>query len=228
MQTFKTKVKAARRLIRQAVNKHKGNLAVACSFGKDSMVLTHLCLSVNPKIKVFSIMTPFKFKETYEYREQMVSKYNMNISEFGHGPLSMPEMFKRKLPIGLWQTDSEKCCMIYKVETFKRAIKELKLTGFIAGIRKDEGKTRTNCKEIENSQGLEKTNAILDFTEVDIWKYMAINNISPHPLYAEGYRSLGCECCSGIVDDSEGERDGRWQDSKRCGGECQIHTAKLK
>jgi len=225
MQTFKTKVKEARQLIRQAVNKHGDKLAVACSFGKDSMVMTHLCQSVSQDIQVFSIMTPFKFKETYEYREQMVEKYAMNIREFGHGPIVN---FNEELPLGLWKTDSEHCCMIYKVEPFKRAVKELELTGLIAGVRKDEGKTRVNCKPIEHNQGLEKYNVILNFTEIDIWKYLAIYHIPPHPLYAEGYRSLGCKPCTGIVDDSKGERDGRWQNSKRCGGECQIHTAKLK
>lgn len=214
-------------LIARAVKKHP-NLAVACSFGKDSMVLTHLCLSVKPDIQVFSVMTPFKFKETYAYREDMIKKYNLNIKEFGHGPMKPDEMVRQGLPIGLWSTDSEKCCEMYKVEPFRRAVKELKLTGLIAGIRKDEGETRKNCKYVETKQGLEKFNAILDFTEMDIWRYLAINHIPPHPLYERGYRSLGCECCSAIVDDSDGERSGRWKDSKRCGGECQIHTSKLK
>jgi phosphoadenosine phosphosulfate reductase len=132
------------------------------------------------------------------------------------------------LPYKLWETDSLRCCEIYKVQPMRNAIKDLELDAIISGIRKDEGETRKDCKEIENKQGLTKYNPILHFTEMDIWKYLAVNQIPPHPWYAKGYRSLGCEPCMALVDDSRPERSGRWKGTKRCGGECQIHYAKLK
>ena len=76
--------------------------------------------------------------------------------------------------------------------------------------------------------GLVKINPILDFTELDVWRYLAINDIPAHPKYAEGYRSLGCEPCSHKEDDeTEPERAGRWMGTSKCGGECGIHTQQL-
>lgn len=229
MKTIKTKILRAKELIRQAIKEHGDNVGIACSFGKDSMTLVHLAISIKPDIKIFTILTPFKFKQTYEYAKDMISRYGLNVTNYGFDhQMTAEELRNMKLPYGLWQTDSEECCMIYKVLPMKEAIKDMKLTALIAGVRKDEGKTRVNCQEVETKQGIMKYNAILEFTELDIWKYLALNRVPPHPLYAEGYRSLGCCPCSGLCDDCKGERDGRWAGTGRQGGECQIHTTKLK
>jgi len=39
-------------LIKQAIERHGEHIAVANSFGKDSMLVTHMSLSVNPNIKI--------------------------------------------------------------------------------------------------------------------------------------------------------------------------------
>jgi len=113
------------------------------------------------------------------------------------------------------------------VEMTKKAVKDYNV--WFAGLRRDEGRTRTNYDYVEEKNGLIKVNPILDFTEKDIWKYLAINRIPPNPLYREGYRSLGCAPCSKVEqDENETERAGRWQGTSKCGGECGIHTQPLK
>lgn len=57
------KIKHARRIIKQAVDRYE-KIVVACSFGKDSMAVVHLAREVDPKIPVFSVLTPYKPKET--------------------------------------------------------------------------------------------------------------------------------------------------------------------
>ena len=126
----------------------------------------------------------------------------------------------------LYLTDPDLCCSLLKVEPTKEAVKNL--DAWISGLRKDEGYTRTDFKEVEENKGLFKINPILDWTELDVWRYLAISNVLVNPLYAQGYRSLGCAPCSRIVEDSDPERAGRWQDTSKCGGECGIHTKPLK
>jgi len=48
------KIRRAKDLIEYAVNNYP-RVAVACSFGKDSMVTVHLAREVDPNIKVFSV-----------------------------------------------------------------------------------------------------------------------------------------------------------------------------
>ncbi|MEK9148938.1 MAG: phosphoadenosine phosphosulfate reductase family protein, partial [Candidatus Desantisbacteria bacterium] len=72
-----------------------------------------------------------------------------------------------------------------------------------------------------------KLNPILIWKEREVWQYLALNNVQVNPLYAEGYRSLGCEPCTKITHE-EDERAGRWVGTSKCGGECGIHTKPLK
>ena len=124
----------------------------------------------------------------------------------------------------IYQADPDECCRILKVDPTKAAVSEL--DAWITGLRNTEGRTREDYEEVEEKGGLIKINPILTFTETDVWKYMATRGIEAHPWYRLNYRSLGCAPCSNPG--GELERDGRWQDTSKCGGECGIHTQTLK
>jgi phosphoadenosine phosphosulfate reductase len=95
---------------------------------------------------------------------------------------------------------------------------------WVTGLRCTEGRTRTDFREVEERDpGLIKLNPILIWKEREIWQYLALNKVDVNPLYAWGYRSLGCLPCSRITNE-EDERAGRWSGTSKCGGECGIHT----
>ena len=208
------KFEHSKNIIRECLNRYE-KIAVACSFGKDSMVVVHLAISIKPDIPIFTIMTPYKPKETFEYKDKMIKLWNLNITEY---------RAKKDVPHGLWKTLPDECCKILKVEPTKEAVKDL--DAWITGLRSTEGRTRTEYQEWELKGGLMKVNPILYWTEGDVWRYIAIHEIPVHPWYAEGYRSIGCEPCTVIGGDNE--RDGRWAGTSKCGGECGIHTQQLK
>jgi len=227
--TLLEKIENSTAIISEAVAKYP-KIAVACSFGKDSMVVLHLALQVKPTIDVFCTLTPMKPRETFEYKDYMQKLWDLNLTVY----------MSEKSPVkDLWLSDPDKCCEIFKVEPTKRAIANL--DAWITGLRRTEGRTRTDYeafepggealtrmpgKEIPTS--LMKVNPILDWTELDIWRYMAINDIPINPMYRKGYRSLGCEPCTELVKDTETERAGRWIGTSKCGGECGIHTMHKK
>lgn len=215
--TIVGKIKHAKQIIFNAIKRFGNKVEVACSFGKDSMVVVHLAIQIKPDIRIFTIMTPFKPKETFEYKDKMIQHYNLNLIEY---------IATEKVDTNLPKDNPDECCRILKVEPTKRAVKNL--YAWICGLRNTEGRTRKNYKEIEEKNGLTKINPILNWTELDIWRYLAINNIPVHPFYARGYRSLGCEPCTTIISDNALEREGRWIGTSKCGGECGIHTIALK
>ena len=238
------KVKHAKELIAESIKKYP-RIAVACSFGKDSMVTLHLAREVDPKINVFSVMTQFKPGETFEYLKLVNKKWNLgtvvyivaeSIPEILQDDslkvslLSTEEFDKRASQIkaeagrAIYEVNPDECCRLLKVEPTKIAVREL--DAWITGLRNTEGRTRVDYKEIEEKGGLIKINPILTFTETDIWKYMATRGIEAHPWYKKDYRSIGCAPCSNPG--GELERDGRWKDTSKCGGECGIHTQRLK
>lgn len=208
------KVQHSLELIRAAVEAYP-KIAVACSFGKDSMVVLHLALEVRRDISVFTVMTPFKPKATLKFKDEIVKLWNLNIKEYRS---------KEHVPWGLHLTDPDECCRILKVEPTKEAVKNLDC--WITGLRNTEGRTRGNYQETEKKGSLVKLNPILTWTEAEVWSYLATRQIPVNPLYAKGFRSLGCLPCShlgGVL-----ERDGRWKGTSKCGGECGIHTLKLR
>lgn len=215
---FKQKVDRSLTLIKEAYDKYGDELVVANSLGKDSVCVWDLVKKVNSKIRGFIVTTRFKPKETIRFMVEEVARY--------------PELkvFKNdaQIPDKLYETDPDKCCDILKVEPIRRAIKEMKVECWVTGLRCTEGRTRTDFKEVEErDKGLVKLNPILIWKEREVWQYLAIYGVKVNLLYAEGYRSLGCEPCTKITNE-DNERAGRWLGTSKCGGECGIHTRPLK
>lgn len=238
------KVEHAKQLIETAISDYK-RIAVACSFGKDSMVTVHIAREVDPNIKVFSIMTQYKPKDTLVYLTKMNRKMELNVTVFMVADVVPEELIDDNINVILLPTNEfeekstqvlketgkkiyevlpDECCRLLKVEPTKVAVRDL--DAWICGLRNTEGRTREDYREIEYKGGLTKINPILTFTETDVWRYMATRGIEPHPWYSRNYRSLGCEPCS--HPGGELERDGRWKGTSKCGGECGIHTRRLK
>ncbi len=238
------KIEHAKKLIEDALRNYQ-RLAVASSFGKDSMVTVHLAREVDPDIKIFAVMTQYKPRETFDYLRLINEKMNLRTTVYTvadsipealrDGSLEVillpPEEFHQKASQVKTETGKEiyainpdECCRLLKVDPTKVAVSDL--DAWITGLRNTEGRTRVDYQEIENKGGLIKVNPILTFTEAEIWRYIATRGIEPHPWYAKGYRSLGCAPCS--APGGELERDCRWKGTSKCGGECGIHTQRLK
>jgi len=205
-------------LIREAYEEFGDRLVVANSLGKDSVVVWHLAKRVAPDIRGFIVTTRFKPEETKEFMRREVARY-LELRVF--------ESYET-IPEDLHQTDPDLCCKILKVEPTRRAIEEMNVECWATGLRCTEGRTRTDFEEIEErDEGLVKLNPILIWRELEVWQYIALNQVAVNPLYAEGYRSLGCAPCTRISTD-DNERAGRWIGTSKCGGECGIHTCPLK
>ena len=216
------KVEFALRFIEENVKKYD-RIAFVCSFGKDSMVTLHLIRQVKPDILVLWIKTPFLFDEVVEFAEDVIRKWNLNCriveSEKVHD-----ENFMQNVVYGpqLWKVNPELCCQIFKVEPIMRVVNELKLQAWFSGLRRTESEKRSMYTHEWKQGRFVKLHPILDFTEADVWRYIATHGVPVCKLYAEGYRSLGCKPCS-HPNVWYAERGGRWKDTMMEGGDCGIH-----
>jgi len=212
------KVDRSLSLIEQAYTECGDGLVVANSLGKDSGAVWHLAKRVSPKIRGFIVATRYKPPETVAFMKAEVARH--------------PELrvFSSdvEIPDKLYATDPDRCCDLLKVQPTRQAIEEMNVSCWVTGLRCTEGRTRTDFREVEQrDSGLFKLNPILIWHEREVWQYLAINKVSVNPLYAEGYRSLGCAPCTKIAFGAD-ERAGRWIGTNKCGGECGIHTRPLK
>ncbi len=214
---FKQKVDRSLSLIEEAHKEFGDALVVANSLGKDSVAVWHLAKKVSPDIRGFIVTTRFKPPETVRFMEEEVAR--------------CPELrvFRsdQEIPDELYKTDPDRCCDLLKVAPIRRAIAEMHVECWVTGLRCTEGRTRVDFQEVEErDEGLLKLNPILIWYEREVWEYLALHGVPVNPLYAEGYRSLGCAPCTNITTDPD-ERAGRWIGTSKCGGECGIHTRPL-
>jgi phosphoadenosine phosphosulfate reductase len=215
---FRQKVDRSLALIEAAWREYGDALVVANSLGKDSVAVWHLAKHVSPKIRGFIVTTRYKPAETVQFMWDEVARY--------------PELKVYKndvdIPDELYQTKPDQCCDLLKVVPTRQAIQDMGVGCWVTGLRCTEGRTRVDFREVEQrDKGLLKLNPILPWYEREVWQYIALYKVDVNPLYAEGYRSLGCAPCTRITTDPN-ERAGRWIGTSKCGGECGIHTRPLK
>ena len=67
----------------------------------------------------------------------------------------------------------------------------------------------------DEAHGVWKFNPLADWSEQDVWRYIAARDLSYNPLHDRGYASIGCAPCTQPGDG----REGRWagQDKTECG-----------
>ena len=152
--TFQDKIKKAKELIDEYTEKYP-SYGVACSFGKDSMVLLDLFTgeTFSEKVKVFSVLSDTEFQATLNLRDKILEGWTIEYTEF---------IFKQNEDLtGRYMGD---CCRTSKVAKFQEGVKNLDC--WFSGLRRDEGATRGKIDYVVNPDrfGKIKIKPILYFT----------------------------------------------------------------
>ncbi len=198
----------------------KEKLVMSTSFGTQSAVLLHMVTQVNPDIPIIFIDTGYLFKETYEFAENLTNRLKLNIKTY-QAKITPTEQETESGK--LWEQGKEgleKYNFIRKVEPMNRAIKELDATAWISGLRWAQSTTRENLKVIEKQNKIIKIHPIVDWSDFQIYKYLRQHDLPYHPLWDEGYVSVGdWHSTSKLVEGMTAE-DTRFNGIKR---ECGLH-----
>lgn len=211
------KVERSLALIEAAWREFGDRFVVSNSLGTG--ITWHLAKRVSPDIRGFTVVTRHSHPETLEFMQRMVAKYP-ELHVFCNRDPAVPDDLCRTAP--------DRCCELLKVEPARQAIREMDVECWATGVRCTSGRRRAAFDEVElRDDGLVKLNPIFVWYEHDVWRYAALNDFEVNPLYAKGYRSLGCAPCTRLVAGRD-ERAGRWQGSSKCGGECGINTKPMK
>ncbi len=198
----------ARDIIRWAVDTFGVQLALTASM--TDALLIDLASSVDPAIEVVFIDTGYHFPETMETVETVRREYGLNLRIMTVARHS-PE---------LWEADPENCCSAVKVGQLDRALAGK--AAWMSGVRRSEATTRAAAPIVAHDlRGLVKVNPIASWSDSQVDRYIADNNIIVNPLIARGYPSIGCMPCTQPVADGEDPRAGRWNGSTKT--ECGLH-----
>ncbi len=205
-------------ILRWATETFGARLGIACSFGGISgMAIVDMAVKIQPDVRVYYTDTEFLFPETYATRDAVAAKYN--IVPLGYRPKLTPEQQAAAHGDALWRTNPDLCCAIRKVEPNARALEGL--DAWVAGLRRDQSDTRKNIEPVQWDAkfGVFKIAPLFAWSEADVWRYIAANQVPYNPLHDDGYASVGCTHCT-----TAGQgRNGRWQGSTKT--ECGLHAA---
>jgi phosphoadenosine phosphosulfate reductase len=165
---------------------------------------------VEPDIDVVFMDTGYHFRETLETAETVRRRYGLALRVIDP-PVDRPEP---------WQLDPDSCCSTAKVAQLDEAL--VGKAAWISGLRRAESPTRADAPIVtRDRRGLIKVNPLANWTDADVERYIAHNDVPVNPLLAQGYPSIGCWPCTRPVCDGEHQRAGRWTGSTK--SECGLH-----
>jgi phosphoadenosine phosphosulfate reductase len=199
----------ASRVIRWAVDTFGDDLVLAASF--EDVVLIDLATKIAPRIEVIFLDTEAHFPETLAFVEAMRQRYGLNLTVTKPGPEAAAH------PCG-----SEQCCQFRKVAPLRAAVEGNR--AWLTSLKRDDGPTRADAPIVswDAAFGLVKVNPLATWTNDDITSYLADHELPEHPLWAQGYRSIGCAPTTRPVAEGEDPRAGRWAGLDK--SECGLHA----
>jgi sulfate adenylyltransferase subunit 2 len=182
------------------------------SVGKDSSVMLHLAAKAfypaTPPFPLLHVDTTWKFRAMYEFRDQMVQKLAMELIvhvnrdglEKGIGPFTHGSQV---------HTD------VMKTQGLKQALDKYKFDAAFGGARRDEEKSRAKERVISFRSAQHRWDPknqrpelwslyntrkhkgesirvfpLSNWTELDVWQYIHLENIPIVPLYFSAKRPV--------------------------------------
>lgn len=215
----------AKDLIKWSGRTFGDGLVMSTSFGIQSALMLHLVTSLIPDIPVIWVDTGYLHPETYRFAEQLTQRLNLNLKVYQSdiSPARMEALYGK-----LWEKNDVESLNLYdqirKVEPMQRALKELGVTAWLAGLRRDQTQHRQQLPRIGEQSGVYKILPILDWHSRDVHRYLTEYDLPYHPLFDQGYMTVGDWHSSRPISLSdEHERDTRFQGMKQ---ECGLHLPK--
>ena len=80
---------------------------------------------------------------------------------------------------------------------------------------------RSTLPLVEASAGQIKLNPLAEWSPADVQAAFKRYRLPQHPLFDEGYASIGCAPCTRPIAEGQNARDGRWAGTDK--RECGIH-----
>jgi len=186
------------------------DVAFACSF--EDVALLHMIHELRPRTEVIFLDTGGHFPETLEFLDRLEREWDLNVTRTHPGPEA-----------DAWPCGTERCCDLRKVQPLSRAVAGK--SAWLTSVKRVDAPTRASMKIVhfDDKFGLVKVNPLATWTDDDVAYYLSSHDLPEHPLWAQGYASIGCAAVTLkplVVGD---RRSGRWAGADK--EECGLHEA---
>lgn len=204
----------------------RGRVAVVTGLQADGMAVVDMALRIDPEVRVVTIDTGRLPTETLGYLDTVRAHYKRDIEVIRPRTWDVVDLVSRNGADGFYVSPERRleCCGVRKVQPIDEVLSELDC--WLTGLRRGQSTSRSHTAVVENDVrhgGITKVNPLSWWTEGQVFEYNAEHGVPQHPLYEQGYRSIGCAPCTRAVAHGEDSRAGRWWWEQGIDSECGIH-----
>jgi phosphoadenosine phosphosulfate reductase len=184
------------------------DVAMACSF--EDVALLHMIWEKAPTTEIVFLDTEAHFAETLAFRDAVTAQWGLNLT------ITSPGADAAATPCG-----ADGCCQVRKVGPLQRAVEQR--AAWITSVKRVDAATRAGMPIVQwdDKFGLVKVNPMATWSDDDVAYYLSSNDLPEHPLWAEGYASIGCAPVTIKPVDPTDRRSGRWAGADKA--ECGLH-----
>jgi phosphoadenosine phosphosulfate reductase len=197
-----------------------GNAIMTSSFGAQAAVMLHLVTRFRPAMPVVLIDTGYLFDETYQFIDQLVEQLDLQLMVYRPriSPAWQEKRFGRRWeqgPDGIRQYNQ-----MNKVEPMERALEELQVGTWFSGLRRVQSDSRQDLAVLQRHGRAVKVSPIADWSDRDVHEYLKAHGLPYHPLWDQGYVSIGDRHTSQPLAEGMSAQDTRFFGLAR---ECGLH-----
>jgi phosphoadenosine phosphosulfate reductase len=225
---FEQRVEASLARLVRAAAAHPGRIVQASSLGAEDMVVTDLIARHRLPVAVATLDTGRLHAETLALADTTERHYGLVIERFRpevqatlhfvreHGEWAMRDSIALR----------KACCALRKLEPLGRLLQGR--SAWVTGLRREQSEARAELRhEGRDDQGRVKFNPLADWSQADVWHYIARHGVPYNGLHDRFFPSIGCEPCTRAVAVGEDIRAGRWWWEQASAKECGLHVSAL-
>ena len=217
---FDLEIASATERVRWAHETYGDQLVLTTSFGVQSAVMLHLVTMQIPEIPVIFVDTGYLFPSTYTFAASLTERLKLNLKTYT--PLQTAAQ-QEALHGKLWEQGIDgiqRYNRINKVEPMNRAVQGLGAIAWLSGLRRSQSSSRGERSVVETQNKVTKIYPIIDWSDRDIYQYLSKNSLPYHPLWDQGYVSVGDWHSTKKLGEGMTQEDTRFGGLKR---ECGLH-----
>ena len=216
------KLAHARLLLREAAE--LGEVTQANSLGVEDMVISHLINALALPIPIFVLDTGRLHTETLALLERLQAHSRAPVHVYRPRPETVRDYIRAHGQDAIYESIDlrQQCCAIRKLEPLARALEGK--AGWITGLRREQSDARAQVPAVDRSEARVKFNPLADWTQGDVWHYVAEHGVDTNPLHDQFYPSIGCAPCTRAITPGEDIRAGRWWWEEESAKECGLHV----
>ena len=203
-----------------ALQQFPQRVVLSSSFGAQAAVSLHMATQLWADIPVVLIDTGYLFPETYQFIDALQQRLQLNLKIYRapYGAAWQEARYGKLWEQGL--EGIEQYNQINKVEPMQRALRELDAQAWLSGLRRQQSSSRQGLGVLALRNGRVKVHPLIDWTDRDVYRYLKQYDLPYHPLWDQGYVSIGDVHTTRPLSAGMREEDTRFFGLKR---ECGLH-----